>query len=313
VHLNNNSNTTIVVFGASGFLGRYVVSILSKEDCQIKVFVRKPDEAKHLTLIGKLGQVSIYQGNVRDKNSVDKIIYRANTVINLVGILEENSKQTFNNIHLGGSTNIAESCLKHKINILIHISALGLYDGIHSKYAKSKLEAEHNIKKIFKKTIILRPSVIFGPEDNFTNRFARMASVSLFIPIINNGLTKFQPVYVKDVAKAVSVVHNNNIHIGQTYNLGGPEILCFKEIIDFVLLKIRKKRIYISLSFPMAKLVGIILSILPSAPITLDQVRLLEKDNIVPQKVKGFKELGIKPSSIYLLAEEYLNRYISRY
>ena len=313
MNINKNSNSTVVIFGASGFVGRYIVAILAKEYWKIKVFVRKPDQAKHLTLIGELGQVTIYQGNVSNKNSVDKIIYGANTVINLVGILEENNKQNFSSVHIGGSTNIAESCLKHKINSLIHISALGLYDGMHSKYAKSKLEAEQNIKKIFQKTIILRPSVIFGPEDNFTNKFARMASISPFIPLINNGLTKFQPVYVKDVAKAVSAVINNNFHLGKTYNLGGPEIISFKEIIDFVLLKIRKKRIYFSLSFPMAKLIGIIFSILPVAPITLDQVRLLEKDNIVPEKEKGFKELGIKPSSIYLLAEEYLNRYISRY
>ena len=313
MNLNKNSNSTVVIFGASGFVGRYIVAILAKEYWKIKVFVRKPDQAKHLTLIGELGQVTIYQGNVSNKNSVDKIIYGANKVINLVGILEENNKQNFSSVHIGGSTNIAESCLKHKINSLIHISALGLYDGMHSKYAKSKLEAEQNIKKIFQKTIILRPSVIFGPEDNFTNKFARMASISPFIPLINNGLTKFQPVYVKDVAKAVSAVINNNFHLGKTYNLGGPEIISFKEIIDFVLLKIRKKRIYFSLSFPMAKLIGIIFSILPVAPITLDQVRLLEKDNIVPEKEKGFKELGIKPSSIYLLAEEYLNRYISRY
>ena len=313
MNLNKNSNSTVVIFGASGFVGRYIVAILAKEYWKIKVFVRKPDQAKHLTLIGELGQVTIYQGNVSNKNSVDKIIYGANTVINLVGILEENNKQNFSSVHIGGSTNIAESCLKHKINSLIHISALGLYDGMHSKYAKSKLEAEQNIKKIFQKTIILRPSVIFGPEDNFTNKFARMASISPFIPLINNGLTKFQPVYVKDVAKAVSAVINNNFHLGKTYNLGGPEIISFKEIIDFVLLKIRKKRIYFSLSFPMAKLIGIIFSIVPVAPITLDQVRLLEKDNIVPEKEKGFKELGIKPSSIYLLAEEYLNRYISRY
>ena len=313
MNLNKNSNSTVVIFGASGFVGRYIVAILAKEYWTIKVFVRKPDQAKHLTLIGKLGQVTIYQGNISNKNSVDKIIYGANKVINLVGILEENNKQNFSSVHIGGSTNIAESCLKHKINSLIHISALGIYDGMHSKYAKSKLEAEQNIKKIFQKTIILRPSVIFGPEDNFTNKFARMASISPFIPLINNGLTKFQPVYVKDVAKAVSAVINNNFHLGKTYNLGGPEIISFKEIIDFVLLKIRKKRIYFSLSFPMAKLIGVIFSIVPVAPITLDQVRLLEKDNIVPEKEKGFKELGIKPSSIYLLAEEYLNRYISRY
>ena len=313
MNIHNNSNSTIVIFGASGFIGRYVVSILLQDNCLIKVFVRKPDEAKHLTLMGKLGQVEIYQGNITDKKSVKKIVHGAKKVINLVGILEEKSQQNFNSLHVEGASNIAEACLKHKVECLIHISALGLYNGKHSKYANSKLIAEEKIKKIFKKSIILRPSVIFGPEDNFTNKFARMASISPFIPLINKGLTKFQPVYVKDVAKAVHVVINNNKHIGHTYSLGGPEVISFKEIIDFILLKIRKKRIYIPLSFPQIKLMAILFSILPSSPITLDQVRLLEKDNIVLKKEKGFKELGIKPESIYLSAEKYLNRYISRH
>ena len=313
MNIHNNSNSTVVIFGASGFLGRYVVSILLQDNCLIKVFVRKPDEAKHLTLMGKLGQVEIHQGNIIDKKSVQKIIHGAKKVINLVGILAEKSQQNFNNLHVKGAYNIAEACFKHKIESLIHISALGLYNGKHSKYANSKLVAEEKIKTVFKKSIILRPSVIFGPEDDFTNKFARMASISPFIPLINKGLTKFQPVYVKDVAKAIHVVINNNKYIGQTYSLGGPEVISFREIIDFILLKIRKKRIYIPLSFPQIKLMAILFSIFPNAPITLDQVRLLEKDNIVLKKEKGFKELGIKPESIYLSADQYLNRYISRY
>ena len=313
MNIFNNANSTVVIFGASGFLGRYIVSLLSKENCLIKAFVRKPDEAKHLTLMGKLGQVEVHQGSITDKNSVKKVIYGANKVINLVGILEEKSQQKFNTLHIDGASNIAEACLKYKVDSLIHISALGLYDGKHSKYANSKLVAEEKIKKIFNKTIILRPSVIFGPEDDFTNKFAKMASISPFIPLINNGLTKFQPVYVKDVAKAVYIVINNNKYLGQTYSLGGPEVVSFKEIIDFILLKISKKRIYIPLSFPLIKLMAILFSIFPSAPITLDQVRLLEKDNIVPEKEIGFKELGIKPESIFSSAEEYLSRYISRY
>jgi len=313
LNIFNNSNSKVVIFGASGFLGRYIVSILSKENYLIKVFVRKPEKAKHLTLMGKPGQIEIYQGNITDKDSVKKVVYGASQVINLVGILEEARRQKFNSLHVRGASNIAEACLKYKVDCLIHISALGLYDGKHSKYANSKLVAEEKIKKIFKKTIILRPSVVFGPEDDFTNKFAKMASVSPFIPLINKGLTKFQPVYVKDVAKAVYVVMNNNKYLGQTYSLGGPEVISFKEIIDFILLKIRKKRIYVPLSFPLIKLMAILFSISPSSPITFDQVRLLEKDNIVPEKEKGFKELGIKPESMFLSAEEYLNRYISRY
>jgi len=312
VNLSKKSRT-VVIFGASGFLGRYIINELLKSNWIIKVFVRNPNKAKHLTLMGKLGQVSIHQCDIMDSNKVEKSIINANKVINLVGILEEKNKQNFKNIHLIGATNIANGCLKNDVDSYIHFSALGLYDGNHSKYAKSKLEAESTIKNIFKKTIIFKPSVVFGPEDQFTNKFAKMASLSLFLPLINSGKTKFQPVYVKDIAKAVGVVINNNIHNGKIYNLGGPEILNFKEILDLILLKIKKKRMYINLSFPMAKLISLLFSISPIKPITLDQVRLLEKDNILPEEGLGFGDLGINPSSLVSISGDYLKRYISKY
>ena len=169
----SKKNRTVVIFGASGFLGRYIVNELLKNNWIIKVFVRNPIRAKHLTLMGKLGQVSIHQCDIMDAKKVEKSIASGSKVINLVGILEEKNKQNFKNIHLKGAINIAKGCLKYKVDKLIHFSALGLYDGEHSKYAKSKLDAENNIKKIFKKTIIFKPSVVFGPEDNFTNKFAK--------------------------------------------------------------------------------------------------------------------------------------------
>jgi len=313
VNFKKNSNSIVVVFGASGFVGRYIVSNLSNENWKIKVLVRNPINAKHLTLMGKLGQVFIIKGNICNYKDVDKIIKGADKVINLVGILEESSKQKFNNVHFQGSKNIALASAKYKVANLIHISALGLYDGKHSKYAKSKLEAEKSIRKIFKKTVILKPSIIFGEEDNFTNKFAQMATISPFIPLINNGLTKFQPVFVKDVAEAINTVIINNNYFGQTYHLGGPEIINFKEIIDLILLKIDKKRIYVSIPFSFAKLIGLCFSILPYASITLDQVKLLQKDNVVPENVKGFHDLGIKPMSMYVMAEKYLKRYITSY
>jgi len=309
----SKKNRTVVIFGASGFLGRYVVNELLKNNWIIKVFVRNPIRAKHLTLMGKLGQVSIHQCDIIDATNVEKSIASGSKVINLVGILEEKNKQNFNNIHLKGAINIAKACLKYKVDKLIHFSALGLYDGEHSKYAKSKLDAENNVKKIFKKTIIFKPSVVFGPEDNFTNKFAKMASISLFLPLINSGETKFQPVYVKDVAKALSKVIKEDIHNGKVYNLGGPEIMSFKEILDLILLKIRKKRIYLNLSFPIAKLLGLLFALSPIKPITLDQVRLLEKDNTLPKNGLGFKDLGINPSSMVSLSDNYLKRYISKY
>ena len=304
---------TVVIFGASGFLGRYIVNELLKNNWIIKIFVRNPNKARHLTLMGKVGQVSIHQCDIMDSNKVQKSIINASKVINLVGILEENNKQNFKNIHLIGATNIAKGCLKNNVDSYIHFSALGLFDGEHSKYAKSKLDAENKIKKIFKNTIIFKPSVVFGPEDQFTNKFAKMACVSLFLPLINSGKTKFQPVYVKDISTAVGIVINNNIHNGKTYNLGGPEIMSFKEILDLILFKIKKKRIYLNLSFPMAKLISLVFSISPVKPITLDQVRLLEKDNILPKNGLSFKDLGIRPSSLISISDHYLKRYISKY
>ena len=309
----SKKNRTVVIFGASGFLGRYIVNELLKNNWIIKVFVRNPNRAKHLTLMGKLGQVSIHQCDIMDAAKVEKSIASGSKVINLVGILEEKNKQNFKNIHVKGAINIAKGCLKYKVDKLIHFSALGLFDGDHSKYAKSKLDAENNIKKIFKKTIIFKPSVVFGPEDNFTNKFAKMASISLFLPIINSGDTKFQPVFVKDIAKAVAIVIKDDVHNGKIYNLGGPEIMSFKEILDLILIKIRKKRIYLNLSFPLAKLLGLLFAFSPIKPITLDQVRLLEKDNILPKNGLGFKDLGINPSSMISLSDNYLKRYISRY
>ena len=309
----NEKIRTVAVFGGSGFIGRYIVTELLKEDYLVKVFVRNPDKAKHLTLLGRLGQVEINQCNIMDISKVDKCISKVDKVINLVGVLEERNKQNFINIHLQGAINIAKACSKNNISSFIHFSALGLYDGEHSKYANSKLEGENNIKSIFKNAIIFRPSVVFGPEDNFTNKFAQMASISPFMPLINSGKTNFQPVYVKDIAKAARLVLKSKSFNGKVYNLGGPEILSFKEILDLILLKIRKKRIYVSLSFPIAKLIGLIFSLSPVKPITLDQVKLLEKDNIVPEKGLRIEDLGIKPSSIHTISEDYLKRYITRY
>ena len=309
----NKKIRTVAVFGGSGFIGRYIVTELLKEDYLVRVFCRNPYKAKHLALLGRLGQVEIHQCNIMDASKVYNCISKVNKVINLVGVLEEKNKQNFINIHLKGAINIARACSKNNISSFIHFSALGLYDGEHSKYANSKLEAENNIKSIFKNAIIFRPSVVFGPEDNFTNKFAQMASISPFMPLINSGKTNFQPVYVKDIAKAARLVLKSKSFNGKVYNLGGPEILNFKEILDLILLKIRKKRIYVPLSFPIAKLIGLIFTLSPVKPITLDQVKLLEKDNIVPEKGLGIEDLGIKPSSMYTISEDYLKRYITRY
>ena len=313
VKFKKNTNKIVVVLGASGFLGRYVVSLLIKRGYIVRAGVRSPDKARYLSVMGYLGQVTIYPCNITNSINISDIINGADIVINLVGILSETKKQKFINIHLNGAINVANACNQNKIESLIHISALAIDKNIKSIYAQTKLEAEKNIKSIFNKTIIIRPSIIFGPEDNFTNKFAKIALISPFIPLINKGLTKFQPVSVLDVAKAIETVILEKIHIGNTYNLGGPEIFTFKEIINLIMEIIEKQKFYINLSFPLAKIMARFFIFFPNFPITLDQVKLLETDNIISPKSKGFSELGIKPVSMKVALKKYLLRYRASY
>ena len=313
MHFQNNSMKTVVVFGASGFLGRYVVSLLAKNNMIIKAGVRNPHKARHLLVNGKLGQVSINQCNISDLESVNNLTMGADFVINLVGILFEYKKQTFHKIHLDGAINIAQACKKNNVKSLIHVSALSVDRSMESSYAVTKFNAEKSIKNIFKNVTIIRPSVIFGPEDNFTNKFAKMANLSPFIPLINNGITKFQPVYVLDVAKAIEKIISNKKLEGDVYSLGGPEILSFREVLDLIMKNIEKEKVYINLSFFNAKIIALITAIIPNSPITLDQIKLLKVDNIVPSKAKGFKYLGINPTSIQVESKKYLSRYKPSY
>ena len=313
VNFKSDFSQTIVIFGASGFLGRYIVGLLVRQGYLIKVGVRNPDNARHLLVMGKLGQVNIFQCNILDSKNVENLVNNADIVINLVGILFEYKKQSFKNVHVDGATNIAKACNKYKVKSLIFLSALAVDKSTNSKYAKTKLAAENSIKKIFKNTTIIRPSVIYGPEDNFTNKFAKMAMVSPFIPLINNGRTKFQPVSVLDVAKAVVKIASNSKFSGEIYHLGGPEIFSFKEIIELILVIIEKKKIFINLTYNLAKMIACSTAFIPNSPITLDQIRLLNVDNIVPKKCKGFKDLNISPVSIQEASKKYLSRFKSNY
>ncbi len=312
-NFKNKTKKVVTIFGASGFLGRYVVSLLVKNNFLIKAGVRNPYKARHLLVMGKMGQVTIHKCNVQNFNSVNNIIKQADVVINLVGILFEHKSQTFHKVHVDGSVNIAEACKSQYVKSLIYVSALAIDKSPKSLYAKTKLKAENSIKKIFKNTTIIRPSVIYGPEDNFTNKFAKMAAFSPFMPIINKGVTKFQPVSVLDVAKAIEKVVVNQNYQRVTYNIGGPEVYSFKEILDLIMKNIAKKRIYINLSFFNAKILALITFYFPNSPITLDQLKLLKVDNIVPPNSKGLKDLGIKPNSMHIECKKYLSRYKASY
>jgi NADH dehydrogenase len=290
------TDDVIVVFGGSGFVGRYVVRALAKAGKRVRVATRRPHLAPELRVMGDVGQIQLVQANVRNADSVARALEGANGVINLVGILFEKGKQTFNATQLEGATTIAEAAAKAGIKRYVHVSAIGADAASNSNYGRTKGAAEEAVKGIIPSATILRPSIIFGPEDDFFNRFAAMARISPALPLIGGGVTKFQPVYVGDVARAVLKGLDTG---GGTYELGGPSIYSFKELLAYILVQIERPRFLAPLPFFAAQTLGAVMNIVfklnpfGGPPLTDDQVQMLRTDNVVSQGAKGFADLGI--------------------
>ena len=289
---------SIAIFGASGFIGRNLVYKLAKNGWKIKALMRAPQHANYLRPMGKVGQVTCLKCNILDANKIEDYLADVEVVINLVGILAEDNNQKFYQIHSLGPKNIAQACFNHKIKHFIHISALGIDTDSRSKYSQSKAEGEKLIRSILKESIILRPSVIFGNYDNFINKFKKMASIFPFMPLIGNGRTKFQPLYVEDLISVIEILSKNKKFLGKTIELGGPEILSLKNIFDLIIEREGIKRKYIPIPFFWAKILAIMSYFLPNTPITLDQIKLLEQDNITHDFNSGFQEFNLIPYSL---------------
>ena len=303
----------ITIIGGSGFLGSHIVRTLDKRDYRIRVAVRRPDLAGHLCPLGMIGQIMPVQANVRYPASLDAACAGATAVINLVGILAPSRQQNFETIHIAGAKAVASAARKAGAQTLTHVSAIGAERESPSLYARSKAQGEEEIRRIFPEATILRPSIVFGPEDSFFNRFAAIAKLSPVLPLINRGNTKFQPVFVGDVAKAVTVIIDGEKRFAATYELGGPEILSFREVMAFTLKAIERKRLLLPVPLAIIKAQAAILQMLPNPPLTLDQLRMLERDNVVGEQAKAegrvFKAFGIKPRSIEAIVPEYLTRF----
>lgn len=304
---------TIAIFGASGFLGRHIVQNLAARGYRIRAAVRRPNDAMFLRPMGAVGQVEPFQANVRDDASVRAAICGADAVINLVGILAEGGKQTFQAVQAEGAARVAREAKAAGISVFVQMSALGADPESASGYARSKAEAEAALREILPDAVILRPSIVFGPQDGFFNRFAAMALVSPALPLIGGGKTKFQPVYVKDVAEAVVRVLERPDTAGKTYELGGPDVRSFKELMELTLREIGRKRILLPLPFSLAGFIGWFAQLLPGAPLTVDQVRLLRHDNVVSEEARNegrtLEGLGIKPVMAEAILETYLFRF----
>jgi uncharacterized protein YbjT (DUF2867 family) len=309
----SNLDTLVTVFGGSGFLGRNVVRALCKRDYRIRVAVRRPELAGHLQPLGKVGQIHAVQANLRYPASIEAAMRESHVAINLVGILAEGGPQTFDAVQAAGAGAVAKAAAAIGAR-MVHVSAIGADENSQSRYARSKAAGEKAVLAAVPSATILRPSVVFGPEDEFTNRFAALARISPALPLIGGGATKLQPVYVGDVANAVADAVEGKTKAGATYELGGPEVLTMREIMEIILSTIERHRMLVSLPFGLAKLQALLLQFAPGPlKLTPDQVELLRSDNVVSETAKTahltLEGLGIMPDSLEAIAPQYLWRF----
>jgi uncharacterized protein YbjT (DUF2867 family) len=309
----SNLDTLVTVFGGSGFLGRNVVRALAKRDYRIRVAVRRPELAGHLQPLGKVGQIHAVQANLRYPASVEAAMRDSHVAINLVGILAEGGAQSFDAVQGTGAGTVAKAASAVGARV-VHVSAIGADPDSPSRYARAKAAGEKAVLAAAPTATILRPSIVFGPEDQFTNRFAALARMSPALPLIGGGLTKLQPVYVGDVATAVADVVDGKARAGATYELGGPEVLTMREIMEVILATVERRRMLISLPFGLARFESLFLQFAPGAlKLTPDQVTLLRADNVVSDAAKSagltLEGLGITPDSLEAVAPQYLWRF----
>jgi len=304
-----NNQQIIAIFGAGGFIGKHLMRQLTKLDYRIKVATRNPYRKGYLKTLGSPGQIELFKANIFNEDEVKKILNNCDIVINLVGILYETRRQKFTRVHEEFPLILSKLCNDYNIKKLIHISALGVEEKHESKYKQSKINGEKNIKNNFKKSIILRPSVVFGPEDKFFNTFASLAQISPALPLVGGGKTKFSPVYVGDVTEAIIKALSLNNNETQIYELGGPENYSFKELMEILLVEIKKKRFLINIPFGFAKFQSYFLQMMPNPLLTPDQVELLKNNAIVSGNYPTLKDLGIKGKTIQSILPKYIYRF----
>lgn len=299
----------VTVFGGSGFVGRYAVKHLAEAGWRVRVAVRRPDEALFLKPMGDVGQIALTQANLRVEPSVAAAVAGADAVVNLVGILYESGQQSFASVQARGAELVARAARAAGARRLVQVSAIGADEQSGSLYARSKAMGEAAVRREFPASTILRPSVIFGMEDGFLNRFGAMARISPFLPLIGGGLTRFQPVYVGDVAAAICAALDDDAAPGRTYELGGPAVYSFRELMELVLRETGRRRALLPIPFALAELQAFFLELLPVPPLTRDQVRLLRHDNLPAAGAAGLAELGLSPTSLEAHASSILARY----
>lgn len=304
-----NAARRVTVFGGSGFVGRHVVRRLAARGDVVRVAVRDPVAAAFLKPMGNVGQVVPMRVDIADAGAVAEALRGADAAINLVGILRETGRQRFDAVQGEGAERLAAAARDAGVARFVQVSAIGADAASDSAYARSKAAGEAGVRRHYPDAPILRPSVVFGPEDDFFNRFAQLAQLAPAVPLVGGGHTRFQPVYVGDVADAVLRVLDSPAASGRIYELGGPRTMTFREVIEFVLAQTGRRPALVNLPFGVASMLAAIMEKLPAPQLTRDQVRLLRRDNVAAQGAPGLRELGIEPTPVEAVVPAYLEIY----
>jgi uncharacterized protein YbjT (DUF2867 family) len=316
------SKRLVTVFGGSGFVGRYVVRALARRGWRVRVAVRRPDLAGFLQPLGDVGQIHAVQANLRYPDSIASALIGADAVINLAGIQSQQGRQNFEAVHVFGAREVARAAAAQGIGVLVHMSGIGADASSSSPYVASKGRGEAAVREAFPGAIVLRPSVVFGPEDDFFNRFAVLARYLPMLPLFGGGATKMQPVYVGDVADATVRAFEGGAKPGETYELGGPEVMTLREIVDFVCRTTGRRPALVALPFGLARIMAggteiagaLSLGAFPKALVTTrDQVELLRHDNLVSAEAlaqgRTLQGLGVAAQGVEAIAPAYLYRF----
>jgi uncharacterized protein YbjT (DUF2867 family) len=302
-------NRLITVFGGTGFIGRHLVRRLAARGARVLVTSRNPSRGGHLQPMGRVGQIVVERVDLASDQALARALAGASGVVNLIGMLHETRRRRFEEVHGALPGRIARAAADAGIERMVQLSAIGADPDSASAYARSKAEGERRVREALPSAVIVRPSIVIGPEDSFFNRFAEMARWLPALPLIGGGKTLFQPVYVGDVADAIVAGLQRPDAAGQTYELGGPQVYSFAELMRYMLDVLGRRRLLVPVSFGMAALKARFFELLPVPPLTRDQVELLKTDNVVADGAKGLADLGLAPTPIELIVPEYLARY----
>jgi uncharacterized protein YbjT (DUF2867 family) len=308
-----SSSQIVTLIGGSGFIGRHVARALAKRGYRVRVACRRPDLAGHVQPLGFPGQVMPVQANVRYPQSLAAVCEGATAVVNFTGLLGQSGAQSFDAVHVFGAEASAKAARAAKAQVFIQMSAIGSDPQSPAAYGRTKAEGESRTRAVFPGAIMMRPSIVFGPEDDFFNKFAAMSRFAPALPLIGGGETKFQPVFVGDVAEAIALLVDQGVANGRTYELGGPDVLSFRQLLQFTLDTVGRKRVLLPIPWPIARIMGTVMGILPGAPLTRDQVELLTRDNIVSEEARregrDLNALGIDARGIEGIVPSYLYRF----